>query len=364
MKMKEPIARNDELWQGHPDVTFYKDYVYIVYRESDKHLTSGTTRIKLIKGKITEHDTLSYANVLTVAESTHRLNCPRISVVDDKLWIVCDEIQSGAGFISAENDKTKTHIIIWQVNPCPEHGVSRTEPIHTNIQGIVPDRLRKFNDKYLIAVHTKEHGKPVDGKDKDFSSSYDREQSQGRLVQKAWTTDDPNLTSVQLTCDWEEHVVSDQEGKHLCEGSIFENPSGLYCLMRENSGKGLPGCFAYSADGENWTGTWDTRLFGCHRPVWGALKSKNILVTYREQSSVMSPECWARNTFAAIIPRGARVDEKAIILPLDHDRSKKPDGGYTGWVQLPDDRIFVVNYITDDAPKPYIRGYLLHEEDF
>ncbi len=43
---------------------------------------------------------------------------------------------------------------------------------------------------------------------------------------------------------------------------------------------------------------------------------------------------------------------------------KKPDGGYTGWVQLPDGRIFVVNYITDDAPKPYIRGYILNEEDF
>jgi len=52
------------------------------------------------------------------------------------------------------------------------------------------------------------------------------------------------------------------------------------------------------------------------------------------------------------------------ILPLDFDRSPASDTGYTGWVQLPDGEIYVVNYILDDAPKAQIRGYALSLEDF
>jgi len=33
-------------------------------------------------------------------------------------------------------------------------------------------------------------------------------------------------------------------------------------------------------------------------------------------------------------------------------------------VQYDDGEIYVVNYIVDDAPKAYIRGYAFREEDF
>ena len=33
------------------------------------------------------------------------------------------------------------------------------------------------------------------------------------------------------------------------------------------------------------------------------------------------------------------------------------DQGYSAWVQTADNEIYMVNYITDDAPKAYIRGY-------
>ena len=31
---------------------------------------------------------------------------------------------------------------------------------------------------------------------------------------------------------------------------------------------------------------------------------------------------------------------------------------------MPDESIFIVNYITADAPKPYIRWYSIFEEEF
>ena len=43
---------------------------------------------------------------------------------------------------------------------------------------------------------------------------------------------------------------------------------------------------------------------------------------------------------------------------------KAPDQGYSGWVNLPDGRIFVVNYIRDDGPMAQIRGYFFTEQEF
>ena len=42
---------------------------------------------------------------------------------------------------------------------------------------------------------------------------------------------------------------------------------------------------------------------------------------------------------------------------IDHDRSNFADQGYSAWVPLSGTRILMANYIVDDAPKAYIRGY-------
>ena len=50
-----------------------------------------------------------------------------------------------------------------------------------------------------------------------------------------------------------------------------------------------------------------------------------------------------------------RSKQLTNIMPIDHDRARSTDTCYTGWVQFEDGEIYVVNYITDDAPLPYIR---------
>ncbi len=49
--------------------------------------------------------------------------------------------------------------------------------------------------------------------------------------------------------------------------------------------------------------------------------------------------------------------EKYTTYHIDTDRAEKEDQGYSAWVQTANNDILLVNYITDDAPKPYIRGY-------
>ena len=55
---------------------------------------------------------------------------------------------------------------------------------------------------------------------------------------------------------------------------------------------------------------------------------------------------------------------EARFAVLDNDRSLSPDSGYSGWVQLPNGDLYVVNYITDDAPRAHIRGYHVGREDW
>ena len=49
---------------------------------------------------------------------------------------------------------------------------------------------------------------------------------------------------------------------------------------------------------------------------------------------------------------------------LDNDRAVCPDTGYSGWVQLASGDLYVVNYVTDDAPRAQIRGYLVSRSDW
>jgi sialidase-1 len=50
-------------------------------------------------------------------------------------------------------------------------------------------------------------------------------------------------------------------------------------------------------------------------------------------------------------------------MALDHDRAVHADSGYTGWVEIEDGEIFMVNYIRDLAPFAQIRGYRFSLDD-
>lgn len=78
---------------------------------------------------------------------------------------------------------------------------------------------------------------------------------------------------------------------------------------------------------------------------------------------------WTQNLFAALTDiESAKVTERdeqwSRILPIDFDRSPVSDTCYADWIQFDDREIYMVNYIVDDMPKAYIRGYSLREEYF
>ena len=166
-------------------------------------------------------------------------------------------------------------------------------------------------------------------------------------------------------------VVGKKEGLNLCEVSILPVAGKLVAFMRENSHLGWP-CYKTISDdrGESWSEPVAFPLPGCHRPVAGHLRDGRILITYRFVQG--GGRLWgkqAQNFFAALTDdesalAGQYKDARTSIMPVDFDRAPIADLGYSGWVQLDDDEVYIVSYIVDNAPKGQIRGYSLHPSDF
>ncbi len=278
-------------------------------------------------------------------------------MVGDELWLACDEINAGGNYLAAENEESQTRVFLWK----SQDGFEWEGPMLTNITGIVPDRICQGDGFYLLATHTKKHVVKHKVEGEDFSA-YAEAQKGGHLIQNVWKTDDLHNEN------WKKYSLADERRLNLCEASIFKYGKRYACMLRENSGKGLPAYVSMSHDGIRWSKPVPTRLFGCHRPVSGMLQSGRVLTTYRESSHVFHWKYWGKNTFAHLcdpeVRSGSLDFRHGIILPLDHDDAEKSDSGYTGWTQLSDHSIFVVNYITKDAQKPYIVWYLIEEADF
>jgi len=340
--LKGTVSRNEKCWQGHPDVAYFKNKFYVVFRESKEHRSFIKTKIRLASS----FDGRTYNSISKILDGKKvRWNCPRLSVIGDRMWLVCDCVRPlEEGFAKSENNTRA--LSVWIMST--KDGITWTKPMKTNIKGIVPDRMRMLESgEFMIGSHR--HKAVAEGS--------------GRLVQNVWKTKNPSTP-------WKVSTVADVNGMNFCEGSICETHDGsLVCMMRENSGKGLPAYVSFSSNnGDRWSAPKPTRIFGCHRPVLGKLKSGKYLVTYREQSFSFEKPYWAKNTFACLIDEKSLSKEPycrfSVILPLDHDRSKKSDSGYTGWIETAKGEIYIVNYITNEALKPYIKWYKISEGEF
>ena len=359
------VTKDNNYWLGHPDTCVFKNKIYVCYRKSFQHLSEKNTEICVTHSDLSN---INFNNSYISFSVEGRLDCPRLYSEDGVMYLICDMIPSSGDFISSENGPN-TRICLWKT----DNGILWDGPIITNIYGIVPSKpVKNKNGKYLIASHTKKYFLKKDNSiininnKKDFSSLYAKEEISGYLIQNLWISD--SLFSNK----WVGPIrVADKRNFNFCEASLFcidQNIIG--CMMRENSRRGEPSFYCLSNDGGmSWSELYKTRMYGCHRPVVGQLRSGSWLTTYREQKYSTNKKYWAKNTIACLSekddwnPKNSFVH--SISLNIDHDRNRSnPDSGYTGWVQLNDDKIFIVNYITDCYDRPYIKYYLIEENDF
>lgn len=356
------VSCSADSYEFVPDVVILPGGKLIcIYRESDSHgvqqFSRIVTRQSLDNGQTWTDRRVIVESVIDSSGVVLKWNCPRlVRLRNGRLLALCDVLPVPPNEFS---DLTNARIVFWWSD---DDGNTWSAPVETPIFGIMPDKLVELpSGAWLVATHVRMTGDQYDWA--------------GKLVQIGHRSEDAGQTWQGPT------TIGKDERYNLCEGSILPLDDGkLVCYMRENSMLGLPAFKSFSHDeGRTWEGLYPTPMSGCHRPVAGFLPSGKILITYRYQQAGMgnpsgpktdgAKSYWARNTFAYLeTVESARardlVSQGGIILPIDYDRSPYSDSGYTGWVTLPDGRVFCVNYIADDAPRTQIRGYWFSEDDF
>lgn len=342
---KFTISRDDSVYECFPSLTRCDNgRIVLVYRESDGHKVKTFCRL-IVRVSDDGGKTFSDRQVLVDAKHADghidQYNCPKVQQLKDgRVLITCDRFCVPPG--ENGDDCRASHVLFWFSS---DHAQTWSKPVDSGVLGIMPDEVVELPDgAWLLATQFVNPG-TVD------------------LHQCAHRSADGGKT-------WGEAiVVASKKGYKFCEASIVRVPGGeLVCYVRENSGKGRPIYKCISADGGlSWKGPYATQMDSGHRPVAHLTKSGKVLVTYRYQIGGASP--WAKNTFAYIESTASAIEtnrqkQNGIVLPLDHDRNHKSDGGYTGWVETAPGEFLMVNYIKDDAPKAQIRGCRFSENDF
>ena len=336
------ISRDPELYEAWPDVVLTRSGKLVcVFTECTHHSDRSYTRIMQTES-VDEGRTWTAKHPLTEGTTglPYSYNCARISALSDgRLVVIVDRVPA----VGEKENYNAVNVLYFS----SDEGTTWSDAVETPLRGIVPDKLRELDTGRWI-----------------ISAQYT---VKGHLTQFCRCSDDRGRT-------WSDEILMAFDRRYqLCEVSILPLGGGrLVAFMRENSGLGYDCIKTISYDnGESWSPLVNFPLPGCHRPVAGKLRDGRIFITYRFMQGGMGGfGAWTQNFFAALTDESSalsvrRSDAWTRIIPVDYDRSPHSDLGYSGWVQLADKNVYIVNYIVDDAiDKGQIRGYRMNVDDF
>ena len=270
-------------------------------------------------------------------------NCPRITCLrDGRIVILCDLITGKTDGNHNMIRLADTYVHMW-IGDCDGERFSGPEILP--FRGMVSDRLLEL-----------ESGRWYIGSHRDYGTQ------ERNLEVFGHYSDDQGET-------WSEAIPMGIDARYqLCETSVVEYaPGKLVALFRENSDSGIEALKALSYDnGGSWEGVYVTNIPCAHKPVIGKLQDGRFLITYRLRPGgrgTGNQITLGVLTNQASLEAKERRDHSCRFFPIDYDRSNRPDNGYTGWVQLDDETVYVINYLVDDTRKAQIRGTVFHPSE-
>ena len=279
-------------------------------------------------------------------------NTPRLlSVGGNELILACDWIPPREGELTPNSE-----IYLWRST---DGGSSWSSKRSTEIRGhICPGMIRLRSGAIILGASR-------------FDSAADTE------VSYAFRSTDAGSTWSALS------VIAPPTGRlstagrksvlDAMEPTFVELESGLVvCYLREDAeGRHAYKCFSPD-EGTTWDGPYPTSLVVCRgRPQAGLLASGEVAITYGFGLSprllvlhVETQEIAADPRSVEHVETGHHIEASYRRFFVDDDRSIHPDGAYSGWVQLPDGDLYVIQYIVDDAPMAHIRSYRISRDDW
>ena len=325
------ISRNDYFMEGWPDLIKLKSgRLVITYNECTSHIDRAHTHIAV---RFSDDDGVTWSDVIYVGEETHHgdhYNSIRINEMSNgRILLVCDRLNG-----CETNAGCKLHMF-----ESTDDGESWSDAYDTGIEGYCSDKVREMPDgSYLVCISRYNE---TTGKTEIFAHK-----------------------SLDFGKTWTDGILAASSHKYtFIEPAVLTLSDGRICVfLRENSQKGYNGFVVYSNDyGDSFGEISEIPVPGMHRPFAGKLSDGRILLSYREFLAPISSTEFkgtAANLKACIFTEDELKSANHFDTYLiDTDTSENPDQGYSAWVQLSDGRIIMVNYIKDDAPKAYIRGY-------
>jgi hypothetical protein len=348
--LKLTVSRNDDLYEAFADIAQAPDGTLVVtYRECMTHAPWPFSRIIVRRS---EDGGYSWGERQVLIEKsreggTGALNCSRITALaDGTLLLVIDFIPPDAHWVI-----NPAHNLLFRSR---DAGRTWEGPEDTGItDGIVPSIKQLSNGDLLMGLTRQRSSN-------DKISGLTEEQVIYRSSDNGHAWQGP-------------YVVPGVGRLRLNEGDFAEMDDGtIVCYMREDT-EGLTGWKSLSTDGGiTWGEPFRSQMHSClGRPSVGRVRSGEVVVTYRFCCGVSTSLAMYVETPAEAVRQSTpdldnyRTDyRQARFAFLDNDRSLHPDGGYSGWVQLPSGDLYVVNYITDEAPRAFIRGYIVSRADW
>ena len=390
--IKLTISRNDNIYECFPDIARTKDGTLVcVYRECMGHgpfpfsrivlrrsMDDGrnwTDRQVLVECVATpeaidarrdwlEPDALAgyeetRARVKEGWQTGSAVNCQRLTcLADGTLFLIAD--------FSSPDELTRKARWTNRIWRSPDSGVTWNGPVTADLpEGLVPSVTELRNGDILVSLSIEcPEGEP---KERCF---------------------------VCLSADgghtWSDPVfLPDPDCVGLNESSFVELDDGMLVAICRAT-KADQGYKVCSEDGgRSWRGPFPTHMVNLEgRPKAGVLSSGEVCVTYRHGAPnehlamhVVTQEGLRQDDKRALIerqPTSADIPSPEGQTPpwymthyypgrtfyMDMDRSVHRDSGYSGWVQLDNGDIYVVDYINDDAPLAQIRGYVVSRSDY
>lgn len=344
--VKSILSREDTIYKAVPDLAMCGEGTLIAtYRESLFHLFHPFSRIVVQRS---EDGGLNWGSKQVVDECSEfakdgGFNTPRLLALGGgELLLVCDWIPPRKGELNPN-----TEIFLWRSKDC---GVSWSSRRGLGIHGhICPGIIRLRSGAIVMGASR-------------FDSDANTEVTDAfRSIDGGHTWSSPSAvapTIAELT---------------PTEPTFVELESGLLvCYLREDTERR----YAYKSfsrdGGATWDGIYPTSLVICRgRPRAGLLESGEVAITYGFGVSprllvlhVETQEIAADPQSVEHVETGHHIQANYRRFFVDQDRSIHPDGAYSGWVQLPDGDLYVIQYIVDDAPMAHIRSYRISRDDW